>query len=242
MGLGERKMGHYTLEQWVDFVRDVVDEAKKKEMQNHLDSGCKPCIKELSMWQRLQQVARREVAYSPSSGAVRTVNATFGNKRARAAGYAKSGIASVLFDSFRSPLLLGVRSAGNTPQQVLYGAGTYRIDVRIEPQMDSEKVILVGQVLNSANPDERLANVSVTLSKGKKVLAKSTTSQFGEFQIECELDAGYRLIVMLPGNAEVALPLIEPVLGGKAESAHPDDVNRVRRNLEAKKKGTRTNG
>ena len=127
-------------------------------------------------------------------------------------------------------------------QQLLYGAGTYRIDVRIEPQMDSEKVILVGQVLNSANPDEQLADVAVTLSKGKKVLAKSTTSQFGEFQIECELDAGYRLVVMLPGDAEVALPLIEPVLGSEAKTPHPDDVNRVRRKLEARKKGTRTNG
>lgn len=236
-------MRHYTLEQWVDFVRNAVDEAKKKEMQNHLDSGCKHCTKELSMWQRLQQVARRETTYSPSSGAVRTVNAAFASKGSRAAAaHAKSGIASVLFDSFRSPLLAGVRSAGNASQQVLYGAGTYRIDVRIEPQMDSDKVILVGQVLNSADPDERLADVSVTLSKGRKVLAESTTSQFGEFQIECHLDAGYRLVVMLPGNAEVTLPLIDPVFGSDAETPHTDDVNRVRRNLEAKKKGTRTNG
>src|ERR1700721_2330607 len=168
-GLGERKMRHYTLEQWVDFVRDVVDEAKKKEMQNHLDSGCKPCTKELSMWQRLQQVARRETTYSPSGGTVRTVNAAFANKRARAAGYAKSGIARGLFDSFRSPLLAGVRSAGKDSQQLLYGAGTYRIDVRIEPQMDSEKVILVGQVLNSANPDERLADLSWPLSKRRQI-------------------------------------------------------------------------
>lgn len=240
--MGERTMRHYTLEQWVDFVRDVVDEAKKQEMQNHLDSGCRPCSKELGMWQRLQQVARREPAYSPSSGAVRTVNAAFANQRARAVGNAKSGIASVLFDSFRSPLLAGIRSAGTSSQQVLYGAGTYRIDVRIEPQMDSDKVILVGQVLNSADPDERLADVSVTLAKGRKVLAESTTSQFGEFQIECQLDAGYRLVVMLPGNAEVTLPLIDPVFGSDAETPHADDVNRVRRNLEARKKGTRTNG
>ena len=108
--------------------------------------------------------------------------------------------------------------------------------------MDSDKVILVGQVLNSADPDERLADVSVTLAKGRKVLAESTTSQFGEFQIECQLDAGYRLVVMLPGNAEVTLPLIGPVFGSDAETPHADDVNRVRRNLEARKKGTRTNG
>ena len=164
-----------------------------------------------------------------------------GERCVRQQGLARSS-RGVLFDSFRSPLLAGVRSAGSASQQVLYGAGTYRIDVRIEPQMDSDKVILVGQVLNSADPDERLADVSVTLSKGRKVLAESTTSQFGEFQIECQLYAGYRLVVMLPGNAEVTLPLIDPVFANEAEAPHTDDVNRVRRNLEARKKGTRTNG
>jgi hypothetical protein len=235
-------MRHYKLEQWVDFVRNVIDEGRKKQMQEHLDSGCKQCSKELSMWQRLQQVARRESTQSPSSGAVRTVNASFANPRAQTAPHAKSGLASVLFDSFRSPLLAGIRSAGNASQQVLYGAGTYRIDVRIEPQMDSEKVILVGQVLNSADPEERLSEMPVTLWKGRKVLAESRTSQFGEFQIECQLDAGYRLVVMLPGGAKVALRLIDPTFGRGADVLHTDDVNRVRRNLEARKKSTRTNG
>jgi hypothetical protein len=235
-------MTHYSLEQWVDFERNVASEDQKRKMENHLKAGCARCSKELGIWQRLHQVAKRESAYVPSDGTVRTVNASFANRLAHHAGRAKSAVASMLFDSFRSPLLAGTRSTGTTSRQVLYGAGTYRIDVRIEPQMDSERVILIGQVLNSANPEERLPELPVTLFKGRKVLAESTTKQFGEFQIECELEGGFRLMVMLPGQTEVILPLIDPAFGIQERGLHRIDSKTVTGRSSSEKKGTRTNG
>src|SRR5277367_2128318 len=168
-------MRHYALEKWIDFARNAINEDEKVAMQSHLEIGCAACSKELSMWQRLQQVTRRESAYAPPDGAVRTVNATFANRSAGNLRHAKSELASLLFDSFRSPLLAGVRSSASSSQQLLYGAGDYRIDVRIEPQMDSEKVVLIGQVLNAADPDERFSSMPVNLLKGKKILATSRT-------------------------------------------------------------------
>lgn len=235
-------MTHYSLEQWVDFARNVVVEDEKRKMENHLKTGCVRCSKELGIWQRLHQVARRESEYVPSDGAVRTVNASFANRLARQADRVNSSVVSLLFDTFRSPVLAGTRSTGTASRQVLYGAGTYRIDVRIEPQMDSERVILVGQVLNSANPEERLPELPVTLFKGRKVLAESTTKQFGEFQIECQLEGGFRLMVMLPGQTEVTLPLIDPAFGVQERESHESDSNMVSGRSILGKKGTRTNG
>src|SRR5271169_4530823 len=233
-------MRHYSIEQWIDFARNVIDAKEKAEMQIHLETGCAACSKELSMWQRLQQVARRESAYAPSEGAVRTVNATFVNQSAGRLRGAKSQLASLLFDSFRGPLMAGVRSAGSASQQLLYGVGDYRIDVRIEPQMDSEKVVLIGQVLNSADPDERLSAAPVTLLKGRKILAESVTSEFGEFQIECELQGSLRLVVLLHGRGEVSLPLVEPVFSPGEIAPHVVDNNKFRTMSRIKKKGTRT--
>jgi hypothetical protein len=233
-------MRHYSLEQWVDFARNVIDEKEKAEMQSHLETGCAACSKELSMWQRLQQVARREADYAPSEGAVRTVNAIFVNRPAGRASHAKSHLASLLFDSSRSPLLAGVRSSGSSSQQLLYGAGDYRIDVRIEPQMDSEKVLLIGQVLNSADPDERLAAMPVSLLKGQRILAESITSEFGEFQIECELQGGIRLVVALSDRQEVSLQLVEPLFTSGEASPYVADDNNDRKTSRIKKKGTRT--
>jgi hypothetical protein len=233
-------MRHYSLEKWVDFARNVIGEGQKQEMQSHLQTGCTTCSQELSMWQRLQQLARREADYMPSAGAVRTVNATFANRSAGQLRHAKPEVASLLFDSFRGPLLAGVRSAGSASQQLLYGAGDYRIDVRIEPQIDSEKVVLIGQVLNSADPDERLAAVPVILLKGRKILAKSITSEFGEFQIECELEESFRLVVWLPAGREVSLQLVEPVINPAELSTQIGEGNSIRKTSRIKKKGTRT--
>jgi hypothetical protein len=233
-------MRHYSLEKWVDFARNVIAEDEKAEMQSHLETGCAACSKELSMWQRLQQVARRESAYAPSEGAVRTVNATFVNRSAGRSSSPKSQLASLLFDSFRGPLLAGVRSSGSASQQLLYGLGDYRIDVRIEPQMDSEKVVLIGQVLNSADPDEGLSAMPVSLLKGQKILAQSVTSEYGEFQIECELQGGIRLVVALSDRQEVSLQLVEPLFTSAGASPYITDDNKLRKNSRIKKKGTRT--
>jgi hypothetical protein len=233
-------MRHYSLEKWVDFARNVVREDEKLEMQSHLETGCAECSKELAMWQRLQRVARRESVYTPSEGAVRTVNASFINRSTGELSPRKSQLASLLFDSFRSPLLAGVRSAGSASQQLLYGAGDYRIDVRIEPQMDSEKVVLIGQVLNSADPDERLSAAPVLLLKGRKILAESVTSEFGEFQLECELQGGIQLVVTLSDRQDVSLQLVDPLFSSTKENPHVADNNKVRKTSRIKKKGTRT--
>jgi len=233
-------MRHYSLEMWVDFARNVIREDKKVEMQSHLETGCTSCSKELAMWQRLQQVARRESAYTPSEGAVRTVNATFVTQSADRSSRAKTQLATLLFDSFRGPLLAGVRSSGTASQQLLYGLGDYRIDVRIEPQVDSEKVVLIGQVLNSADPDERLSALPVSLLKGDKKLFESVTSEFGEFQIECELQGGIRLVVALSDRQEVSLQLVEPQFASAEDAPHGVDNNKFRKTSRIKKKGTRT--
>jgi hypothetical protein len=233
-------MRHYSLEKWVDFVRGVVAEDEMRAMQSHLDNGCNQCSKELSMWQRLQQVARREPANMPPAGAVRTVHAAFANRAAGGLQHANPAVASLLFDSFRGPLLAGVRSSVSSSQQLLYGAGDYRIDVRIEPQMDSEKVVLIGQVLNSADPNQLLSSLPISLLKGRKILAESVTSEFGEFQIECELQESLRLTVLLLDGRVISLHLVEPVGNMSVGSMQLADKNRIRKTSRVKKKGTST--
>ena len=235
-------MQHYSLEKWVDFARDVLREDEKAKMQNHLETGCKTCRKELSLWRRLQQTAQREPAYEPPDGAVRTVQAIFENQRAHRQPARKSQVAALLFDSFRTPLPAGVRSSGSASRQLLYSVESYRVDLRIEPQMNSENVVLIGQVLNSTDPEERVSGAPVTLVKGKKVFAESVTSSFGEFQLDCRLEGGFRLGVTLPGRGEIILPLIELTPSQGGYPPHSADPKRVRSSITARKKGTRTKG
>jgi hypothetical protein len=235
-------MRHFSLEKWVDFARNVIREDEKAKMQSHLQSGCPECLKELNLWRNLQQTARRESAYEPSDGAVRTVTAVFANQRIGRPLSARHEVGALLFDSFRSPGFAGVRSSGSVARQLLYGANSYRIDIRIEPQTDSEKVLLVGQILNSSDPSERLSRLQVALVKGRRVLSQSVTTLFGEFQMECALEGGFRLMVNLPGGTEVSLPLLEPTFSQGQEIPDSSDFNKVSRRSTTKKKRTRTKG
>jgi hypothetical protein len=232
-------MKHYTSEQWIDFARNVIQSSVRQRMQTHLNTGCAKCSHEMALWQRMHQAAQRTSDLQPADGILRAVKGTFATQRVAKGQIPEATIVELLFDSFRTPVLAGVRSSPSASRQLLYGTASYRIDVRIEPQIDTDKVVLIGQVLNSADPKERLGEIPVTLWKGRRVLAASVTNHQGEFQIECEMDSSFRLMITLPGQREVTLPLIEPAAGLDSDSLQPPDTNDVRQIPRDKKKSTR---
>jgi hypothetical protein len=205
-------MKHYTSEEWADYARDVVKGSLKSMMQKHLEGGCRNCAKELGLWQRVSAVAKRQEATVPSEGAVRYAKSMFSARGHRApASEAAPVAAQLLFDSLRAPAPAGVRSSAPAgPRQLLFGLGDHRIDLRMEPQFNSDKVAIIGQVLDSGNPDQVLSKVPVSLHLANKVIAASETNHFGEFQLECDLVGRLELRAMLPHGKEISVSLIEP--------------------------------
>jgi len=230
-------MRHFSMEEWIDFARNLLGPSERAEMESHLGEGCKQCSKTLSLWQRVYEAGRRESAYAPPASAVAMVKGTFGIHGPRKAGRVKEVIAKLLFDSASTPLVAGVRSTATAERQLLYGVSNYRIDVRIEPQRNTDKVALVGQVLNSTTPNESVGAVPVKLCRGRRVLVESTTSPFGEFYLECDLSRGLQLRVILPGE-ELCLPVVEPTISlaeGSPEIADSKSVSYRSRKRTRKK-------
>jgi len=232
-------MEHYSLEKWADFARQVIGEHERIEMQSHLDNdACKKCSKVLGLWRRVQTTARREQSYQPPDNVVRSIKGRFAIHGPRRAVRGVLRIAELLFDSARNPMPAGVRSSGTTLRQLLYGAGDYRIDVRIETQADADKVAVVGQVLNSDDPDDLVGMVPVALVRAGKVLFESFTSPFGEFDVECDRRGPFELRVTLPREV-LTLPLIQSTSGETKDSSETADRKRLRMRLPRRKKRTR---
>ncbi|MGA7090991.1 MAG: hypothetical protein WBX12_09940, partial [Candidatus Acidiferrales bacterium] len=225
-------------EEWADFAREVVGKKEKAAMQSHLENGCKECSKTLTVWRRVRDTARRERIYEPPESAVRSIKRTFAIRGPQKAGPASRTVASLLFDSLLNPLPAGVRSTGSAARQMLFGLAEYRIDVRMEPLMDSDKVAVVGQVLSSSDPGNRIGEVPVRLMRGAKVVAECTTSAFGEFQLECNLEGAFQLRVKLPSE-ELYLPLVEPAVAAGLESMEYKDIKRLKKISGLRKKRTR---
>jgi len=231
-------MEHYSLEKWADFARQVIGERERAEMQSHLDNnGCRKCSKLLGLWKRVQVAARNEQSYQPPESVVRSMKGAFALHRPRKAIRGVRAIVEVLFDSARNPLPAGVRSVGTAPRQLLYGIGDYRVDLRIDPQGETGKADVSGQVLNSVEPS-RVHALKVALLSDRKVLSESVTGQFGEFQLVADRTGRFHLKVGLPGQ-EVSLPAIRPAPDAAEEKSISTDSKRLKRSPRRSRKRTK---
>src|SRR6266436_5332995 len=93
-------MKHFPVEEWIDFVRQVVHSVRKEKMKEHLEQGCKSCSKIVSRWQRVRQTAETERNYRPPGDAVRIAKASFASSNLTAGQKRRDGLAELLFDSF----------------------------------------------------------------------------------------------------------------------------------------------
>jgi hypothetical protein len=220
-------MKHFSTTEWADFSRGTVDNARKEAMQAHLDGGCARCAEMARTWERVRQIARRERSYGPPESAIRTAKGLLPVH----SGRGRTSLVRLMFDSLQSPAMAGVRSTTTDARQMLYGIGAYRVDLRMEPQMDSDKVALVGQVLDSADPVKGGVQATVVLLRGRKVLAESQTNALGEFHLECSLEGNLQLQLTLPRDLGVRIPLViptEPATIETIDSANGKQISRKR--------------
>src|ERR1700731_3751682 len=146
-------MKHFSTEEWIDFVNQVVAAGQKQEMEEHLGKGCKRCSKTVSVWERVGRTAKTEAHYQPPSNLVRIAKATFagsllGEQRKRA-----GNLVEVLFDSFLQPVYDGARSSSSGIRHMLYRADPFQIDLQLEVQPDGRSLVVTGQLLNFARPE-----------------------------------------------------------------------------------------
>jgi len=205
-------MAHYSSQNWIDYVRNLVSPQDAEAMTNHLKSGCESCAKEKASWSKLAAFAKTEAQFEPPEHVVNMAKALVqAPKREKALRIRE--IAELVFDSFLSPQLAGVRSAaGVGSRQLLYRAGEVMIDVRFEANDESERFAVTGQVFRDQGSKVGMTRVPISLISGKNELARTSTNQFGEFYLEHE-SADKNLQVSLEVNSEkdVFIPLDESI-------------------------------
>ena len=233
---GTKNMKHYTAEQWSDFARGLVTGNSKSAMASHLDL-CQPCAEQARLWQRVSSVSQRQPTPEPPADLVRSAKALMATQKIHAP--APPAIGKLLFDSLLAPAAAGTRSAGAWPRQLLFGIGDHRIDLRMEPKIDAEKVAIIGQVLDSAHPDQVLSNIPISLHFGKKMLACSETNGTGEFELECDLLGRLELRATLPHGQLLLVSLVEPTVSPSATDLYSADskgIRNTRREQTARKR------
>lgn len=92
--------------------------------------------------------------------------------------------------------------------RAMYEAGDYCVDLRMERERGADAVVLVGQIANRTQPDERVSGVPVILMSGKEVVGRTVSKGSGEFHIQCQANKSLRLCVPLQqAGKRIEVPL-----------------------------------
>ena len=177
-------MKHFQIEQWLDFVHGFANEKDRASMEQHLATECEKCSGTVNRLRRLVSAALADAAYDIPDYAVRSARAVYALQRPEKVLILPKLMAKLVFDSFREPALAGVRSQHKITRQAMYEAGDYCVDLRIERERGSTSVVLVGQIANRVQPEQRISKVPVILMSGKQILGRAISNAAGEFQIE----------------------------------------------------------
>jgi hypothetical protein len=201
-------MKHHGIAQWVDFARGLTPAPEASIMREHLATGCPECRQVLDFCDKLARLCLAVAPNRAPETAVRTARAIF---PIRLPDRPARGIRipiELIYDSFLVPAPAGMRSSWQVGWQGLYRAGDCSLDLRIEPELQSSRAAVIGQVSNHALPEIEMANIPVCLRLGSRVVAETVSNRFGEFQMEYEQRGRLQLCLYLEGGARrIQVPL-----------------------------------
>src|SRR4029077_586777 len=200
-------MHNYRDENWIDLAHGVAPEGLRKAMQDHLKSGCKPCTDDFELWGGISQFANAEPQFAPPENLVKIMKRALPAAESSAVESSVREIAELIFDSFRTPQLAGVRATHMAARQLLYKAGPILIDMRLESQEESGKCSLFGQVVQSEKERQGMSDVNVHLLRGRNQVANTQTNRFGEFSLEYENAWDLQVSLEVSPVKDVYIPL-----------------------------------
>jgi hypothetical protein len=155
------------------------------DVARHLETGCPECEETLRLWAAVLTVADHEAQAGLPDSVLQRMKDGFPLHRAPKLGERIAARPALVFDSFRQPLLAGMRASSEAmARQLLYKAGRYTIKLQVEPGMGRQRLSIVGQILDERDPTGGLRDIAVLALKGSKTLDRTITNELGEFRLE----------------------------------------------------------
>lgn len=201
-------MTHYGIQEWADYARGLTPALETSAMQGHLGEGCPECRDMAGFFASLSTVCREMATCSVPESVVRNARSIFPAPQPRPAKRALRLRFELIYDSFLTPVPVGLRSSWQRGWQALYRAGDCSLDLRVEPETHSTRAAVIGQISNHAQPKSRMEGLPVYVRQGRVIVAETRSNEFGEFQMEYEQRGRLQLCVDLEnGSRRLQVPL-----------------------------------
>lgn len=184
---------HYDITEWLDHLRGFTAGDRKTALDAHRRQ-CNACDATADWLARtLADTAGERNTVVPEQ-VLHNARAIFALRALDQIQVRRGLLASLVFDSFTQPALQGVRSEQRLDvRHLLYDAGAYAIDVRLEHERGTPAVTMIGQIHHTADSGGQVAHMPVTLTSNERILAQTVSNQFGEFTLKYTPQSGLGL-------------------------------------------------
>ena len=192
-----------SFEKLVDFLDERLDQAETSAVATHLATDCAVCTKTTGWYERVRLVATSDDSVAPASWVFKRAVRIFDTQRHRPGLTERMGqaIASLVFDSFARPALVGIRSTETANRQLLYRVGDFSVDLQIAP-IEQARADLRGQVLKEGEASfDAVSGLKLELARGGKIVLSAVTDDIGEFSLRGIEQGVYDLRVQLPDGS-----------------------------------------
>jgi len=221
-------MKHFSIWQWTDFARGLVESGTARSaMETHL-SSCRRCERLVNVLRAVAVTARADAAYEPPERAIRYAQAIYSLYGPEKVSLPRL-LARLVYDTGRAPLPVGMRSQSRLSRHLLYEAGSYSLDMQLEPQPRSGLVSLTGQLVDRNKPATSTSELPVFLMDRKRVMSSTLSNRLGEFHLEYVPARHVRLQVPIPGARKRLEVSLSQLLTGMPAGARPAKVASRRR-------------
>ena len=189
-------MTDYDVTDWTDFVRNLTPSARREEMQRHLDEGCRECTATVQFLQRVVAAAPKTAVPPQLVSAAKEVfvRQPAGERRQPWLDFPKL-IARIVYNSMLDPLPAGARATASGAVHLMYEAGPYSVDLRLERNLEDADVVVVGQIASREHPEQPSQGLPVILATALKAVAETATNEFGEFTLVYRPRPRLRLVI-----------------------------------------------
>ncbi len=211
---------HFDDDAWLALVRGCIAEERAKAMRAHLSEGCTECRRAHETWQSLLEIADHEARDLAPESALRSVKAAVALGRRVPALPGSACVAETILDTRLEPGPTSTRGGPAAPRQLLYRAGAYLVDLRIDESPGMPDA-LIGQIVNTVTERSPACAGVVLLGTPGTVLGQTITNSQGEFQFDLEgggdalricmeVPDGSLIDIAVPGNAKDSMGPAHP--------------------------------
>jgi hypothetical protein len=200
-------MKHFSIDDWIDFARQVEGRDQKAAMQQHLNEGCTKCQTIVETWRHVMDIAKLQNAFEPPAWAIEAVNISFALRKVVPFPASKIELAKLLFDSALQPITVGVRGGSPMVRQLLFKSGSVCIDMRMQPKPGSDSMVLMGQLLDSAKPDHGVSGIPVSLLCQGDTVLRGKTNDVGEFDFGITALDHLQLVFGIGDSRTIVVPV-----------------------------------